>query len=321
MPATDGPERPDDPAPTLEPRDHGSSGRRRIGSSVPQGRGWVAGVPVQAHPALAAAAVAALEAYADATAEHDRATLAEVVAEGADGTPTMRIDLLVENAILAALSRHPVNVLTEETGWVDNGSALTLVMDPVDGSNNAAAGVPLSAFSAAVAVDDAFIEGLTVWLDTGRSWWAKAGTPSPLRTTGRTSLPGAAVSLLRPHPADPGAASAWWEVARRAGRVRILSTSCLEGALVAQGATDAFADAATDTHRLVDIAASVVLAEAGGGAVRDVFGRPIVLDTDLTRRWSGVVAASAELADELATVLHDAYETGRTTHPGPGTPV
>ncbi|MFC4113877.1 hypothetical protein [Nonomuraea zeae] len=52
----------------------------------------------------------------------------------------MRIDVLVEDAILAALSRHPVNVLTEETGWVDNGSALTLVMDPVDGSANAAAG-------------------------------------------------------------------------------------------------------------------------------------------------------------------------------------
>lgn len=278
------------------------------------------GVPGEAQPALAAAASAALEAYSAATAEHDRAALAEVVGDGADGTPTMRIDVLVENAVLNALSRHSVNVLTEETGWVDNGSALTLVMDPVDGSANAAAGVPLSAFSAAVAVDGAFTEALTVWLETGRSWWAKAGTPSLLRTTGRTSLPGAAVSLLRPHPANPGAASAWWEVARRAGRVRILSTSCLEGALVAQGATDAFADAATDTHRLVDLAASVVLAEAGGGAVRDVFGRPIGLDTDLTRRWSGVVAASPELADELASVLHDAYETGRTTPAGPGTP-
>ncbi|MGW3347472.1 inositol monophosphatase family protein [Nonomuraea rubra] len=281
------------------------------GPGVRNVRGWGAGVPVEAHPALAAAASAALEAYTAATAEHDRATLAAVVADGADGTPTMRIDVLVEDAILAALARHPVNILTEETGWVDHGSALTLVLDPVDGSANAAAGVPLSAFSAAVAEDGVFTEALTVWLDTGRSWWARAGVPSPLRTTGRKTLDGAAVSLLRPHPANPGAAAAWWEVARRAARVRILSTSCLEGALVAQGATDAFADAATDTHRLVDLAASVVLAEAAGGAVRDVFGRAVELDTDLTRRWSGVVAATPELADELATVLREAYQAGR----------
>ncbi|WP_207756471.1 inositol monophosphatase family protein, partial [Nonomuraea cypriaca] len=274
-------------------------------------RGWGAGVPVEAHPALAAAASAALDAYAAATAEHDRATLAAVVADGADGTPTMRIDVLVENAVLAALSKHPVNVLTEETGWVDKGSALTLVMDPVDGSANAAAGVPLAAFSAVVAEDGVFTEALTVWLDTGRSWWAAAGVPSRLRTSGRKELAGAAVSLLRPHPANPGAAAAWWEVAQRAARVRILSTSCLEGALVAQGATDAFADAATDTHRLMDIAASVVLAEVAGGAVRDVFGRPIGLDTDLTKRWSGVVAATPELADELVTVLRDAHLAAR----------
>ncbi|SDH52274.1 inositol monophosphatase family protein [Nonomuraea jiangxiensis] len=271
------------------------------------GRGWGVGVPVQAHPALAAAASAALDAYTVATTEHDRAALAAIVADGADGTPTMRIDVLVEDAILGALARHPVNVLTEETGWVDHGSAVTLVMDPVDGSANAAAGVPLSAFSAAVAVDGVFTEALTVWLDTGRSWWAGPGVPSSLRTSGRRDLAGAAVSLLRPHPANPPAAAAWWEVARRAARVRILSTSCLEGALVAQGATDAFADAATDTHRLVDLAASVVLAESAGGAVRDVFGRAVELDTDLTKRWSGIVAATPDLADELAEVLSTAY--------------
>ncbi|MGV9386377.1 inositol monophosphatase family protein [Nonomuraea sp. NPDC003707] len=268
------------------------------------------GVPAETHPALAAAAAAALEAYTVATAEHDRASLAAIVADGADGTPTMRIDVLVEDAILAALSRHPVNVLTEESGWVDRGSALTLVMDPVDGSANAAAGVPLSAFSAAVAEDGVFTEALTVWLDTGRSWWARSGVPSPLRTSGRRTLDGAAVSLLRPHPANPRATAAWWAVARRVARVRILSTSCLEAALVAQGATDAFADAATDTHRLMDIAAAVVLADVAGGAIRDVFGRAVELDTDLTRRWSGVVAATPDLADELACVLHDAHDTG-----------
>lgn len=274
-------------------------------------------IPADTHPVLRAAAGAALEAYAAARAEHGRAALAEVVANGADGTPTMRIDMLVETAILAAVEGRPVNVLTEETGWVDRGSAITLVMDPVDGSANAAAGVPLSAFSGALAVDGVFTEALTVWLDTGRAWWARTDRSTSLRTSGRTALDGAAVSLLRPHPAEPGPAAAWWAVARRAARIRILSTSCLEAALVAEGATDAFADAATDTHRLVDLAAALVLAEAAGGAVRDVFGRSLELDTDLTRRWSGVVAATPELADELAATLRAAHTRAAVAPAGP----
>jgi myo-inositol-1(or 4)-monophosphatase len=206
-------------------------------------------------------------------------------------------------------------VLSEEAGLVDRGSAVTLVMDPLDGSANAAAGVPLCAFSAAVAVDGAFTEALTVWLDTGRSWWAArdAGAPAPgrgrgasRRTSGRRTLDGAAVSLLRPRTDLTHAWAAWQAVAHRAGRIRILSSSCLEAALVAEGAVDAFADAASDTHRLVDIAAAVVLAEAAGGAVRDVHGRAIEPDTDLTRRWSGVVGATPELADELAETLRTA---------------
>jgi myo-inositol-1(or 4)-monophosphatase len=78
-------------------------------------------------------------------------------------------------------------------------------------------------------------------------------------------------------------------VAGRAGRVRILSTSCLEAALVAEGSTDAFADAGTDTHRIVDPAAAMVIVPA--------------IDPDLTRRWSGVVAATPQLGEELATAI------------------
>ncbi|MEW2360128.1 inositol monophosphatase family protein [Spirillospora sp. NPDC029432] len=273
--------------------------------------------PNPMHPALRIAAEAARAAFEEARASHSREALAEYVADGADGTPTMLIDMLVEPAILAALERAGpdgrVNVLSEEAGHIDRGAAVTLVMDPVDGSANAAAGVPLCAFSGALAVDGAFTEAVTVWLDTGRSWWAARGRETPLRTSGRRELAGAAVSLLRPRTDLPGAWAAWRAVAGRAGRIRVLSTSCLEAALVAEGAVDAFADAASDTHRLVDVAAAVVLAEAAGGAVRDVHGRPIEPCTDLTRRWSAVVGATPELAEELAATLRGAAEAAAGT--------
>ncbi|WP_304364645.1 inositol monophosphatase family protein [Streptomyces marincola] len=196
---------------------------------------------------------------------------------------------------------------SEESGWIDKGSELSLVIDPLDGSANGAAGVPLTAFAGALAVAGEFAESLTVWLDTGRSWWAHREQPSAHRTSGRTELAGAALSLLRPHTAKPGPAAAWWAAASRAARVRVLSTTCLEAALVADGATDAFADACSDTHRLVDLAAAAVLVERAGGAVRDAWGRPLAFTTDLTRRWSGVVAATPALADELADALTAAH--------------
>ncbi len=268
---------------------------------------------VPMHIALEAAAKAARSAFDDARWRFGRAELAEEVGLGADGTPTMRIDAIVEEAILDATATLGVNVLSEEAGFVDVGSAVTLVVDPVDGSANAAAGLQLCCFSAALAVDDTFTEALTVWLASGDRWGVRAGEPVRWSTSGRSGLDGAAVSLLRPQPARPGPAAAWWRIAERAARVRVLGCTTLDAAFVAQGSIDAFADAGSDTHRLVDLAAALLLVPAAGGAVIDALGRPIELDLDLTRRWSGVVAATPALAEELATTIADAMHTTVST--------
>ena len=269
----------------------------QIGWPVPEPQ-----LPESVHPVLAEAARAAAEAFRAARARYGRAALAEKVQMGADGTPTMRLDILVDTAVADVANRHRVNLLSEEIGVIDNGSAVTLVVDPVDGTANAAAGVPLSAFAGVVAVDGTATEALTCWYDTGPCWHAVAGRPVPYRTSGRSRLDGAAVSLLRPHGDDD---AAWWRVAKRAARVRILSTSCLEAALVAEGSTDAFADAGSDTHRIMDLAAAMVMVPAAGGAVLDVAGRPLEIDTDLRRRWSGVVAATPALAEEMVHTLQE----------------
>jgi myo-inositol-1(or 4)-monophosphatase len=235
-------------------------------------------IPSAASPVLAAATQAAVGAFRAARASYDRAGLAQIVQMGADGTASMRLDVLVESAVADVATAHRVNLLSEEIGFIDNGSALTLVVDPVDGTANAAAGVPLCAFAAALVLDGTPVEALT-------------------------ALDGAAVSMLRPHPRNPAAAAAWWRVASRAARVRILSTTCLEATLVAEGSTDAFADAGTDTHRIVDLAAAMVIVPAAGGVVLDASGRPLEIDLDLTRRWSGVIAATPELGEELAATI------------------
>lgn len=254
------------------------------------------------HIALEEAAGAAQRAYWQARESFTRSELETVVGVGADGTSTMYIDQFVEQAVVEAVARFKVNLLSEELGFVDEGSHLTVVADPLDGSANAAAGVPLSCFSAALADDGKFTQSITVWLETGRSWRADASKPSDLRTTGQTTLSKSAVSLLRPHQKNR---ASWLRVADQAARIRVLSCSTLEACLVAQGSSDAFVDAASDTHRLCDLAAALVLVPASGGVVIDAMGRPIEFDVDLTRRWSGVVAATWQLAEELANEICD----------------
>jgi len=64
---------------------------------------------------------------------------ADVVAMGADGTPTEELDRLAEAEILRALDREGVDwdLLSEEIGHVRRGGDRTLVVDPIDGSHNA----------------------------------------------------------------------------------------------------------------------------------------------------------------------------------------
>lgn len=272
-------------------------------------------------PILAELCRATSQAAGRAWAEHDREELLGSVGLGADGTPTFLLDQLVEEPLIEVARRLGVNLLSEEVGFIDLGSARTAVVDPLDGSANAAAGVPLSCFSAALVEDGRAVSALTCWLENGATVSATAGQPArsatgELHTTGRTGLDGAAISLLRPKVGPLGDSTrAWLAAVNRAARVRILSTSCLEAMLVAQGAIDAFADPCSDTHRIVDVAAAMVFVPAAGGAVVDVYGRPLEFDTDLTRRWSGVVAATPQLAEELCAELAGAVPLGLGTLP------
>lgn len=74
---------------------------------------------------------------------------------GADGTPTDEIDKIAENAVLRYIAANDIklNVLSEEIGFVDNGGTETLVLDPIDGSNNSIAGIPLYTVSLAIGTD------------------------------------------------------------------------------------------------------------------------------------------------------------------------
>jgi len=256
-------------------------------------------------PVLADAAQAAALTAAWAQHRFTKEELAEDVYVGADGTPTMRIDSYVEEAILEVARDHHVNILSEEVGFVDVSSARTLIVDPLDGSANAAAGVGISSFSGVLVEDGEPVEALTTWLETGRVLQGRIDQKTSARTSGRRSLTGAALSMLRPKVGPYGdTMETWAELSNRAGRVRILSSTCVESMLVAEGSIDVFADPGSDTHRLVDLYAAMLLLPQAGGTVIDAFDRPIELSTDLTLRWSGIIGATPEIAEEVRDIIH-----------------
>ena len=258
------------------------------------------------HPALVAAAAAAQAAYLTAKLTKSRQELAEIIGVGGDGTPTMFLDQIVDEAVVAAVEPYGINVLSEEIGWVDNGSAVTLVIDPVDGTANAVAGVPACAFAGAIVMAATITDAHISWLDSQRTFSAhrrrdgRFDVSEPLVTTGRQQLLGASIAMLRPRPETR---PAWNRIVEPTERLRVMGSSVIEGSLVALGAIDAFVDAGGDVHRLVDLLPLVPFVEHAGGVVVDAFGRPLELDTDMSRRWSGVVASTQALADEICSLI------------------
>ena len=98
---------------------------------------------------------------------------------GADGTPTDEIDKIAENAVLRYIAANDIklNVLSEEIGFVDNGGDETLILDPIDGSTNSVAGIPLFTISMAVGKDSlsSIHTALVRNLVTGEEFTAEKG--------------------------------------------------------------------------------------------------------------------------------------------------
>ena len=219
---------------------------------------------------------------------------ADVVAMGADGSPTEALDRVAEAEIVRVLDAEGVDwdLLSEEIGHVTRGGNRTLVVDPIDGSHNALRNQPFFTVSLALGQGDlAGIEvGLVRDLHHGTTWWATRG--------------GGAFRDGRPihtHPWNPRTETVFVNLGRnaterstrfagKARRVRSLGCASQELLLVAQGSADGyFFENSTEQRNLraTDLAGAYrILLEAGGG-IGDARGEPLdALPLKLDRRTS-----------------------------------
>lgn len=271
-------------------------------------------------------------------AEYHR--LAEVVGLGADGADTTHVDQVAETAALEFLEalEPRMNILSEEIGFLDRGSSLTAIVDPIDATNNAVAvpnfvprpgasladlaetplrkghvfGFPYYAFSVGVVEDGQLIAGCVMNLPTGEVFTAARGhgvrlDGVPVRARDVRLLGDARVALIRPET------DAAWRTLRtiavQARRIRVTGCSALDLALIACGTLEALINPNRISPRgfgekIVDYAGALALLNETGSVLTGFDGVPVSVDFDLSRRTPLVAAATPELHAELIEALH-----------------
>jgi fructose-1,6-bisphosphatase/inositol monophosphatase family enzyme len=219
-------------------------------------------------------------------------------------------DLAADEAAFEVLDGAGVGVLSEESGLHHGDRDVLVVVDPVDGSTNAARGIPWFATSLCALDADGPLAALVVNQATGERFEAVRGAGSrrnggPMAPTGCRALGDALLGLTSVPPQRLG-----WR------QVRSLGAAALDICAVACGQLDAYADWSQNSHGPWDYLGGMLVCLEAGAAVADALGRDLVARGPSDRRIP-VAAATPELLAEVVaarTSLYDRLGSG----PPPG---
>lgn len=235
------------------------------------------------------------------------AEMGAILCMGADGTPTSEVDKVAENAVLMYIESNdiPLNILSEEIGFVDNGAKETLILDPIDGSRNAELGVPYYTVSLAVTdgtmanVHTAYLRNLA----TGDEYRAEKGKGAYYngdRIFVKKTYDPQNIIMMIYIGAHSNPIS--YDVVKRVKATRSYGCSSLEMCLVAQGMADGFlVNIQNYTHsiRVVDIAASALVLREAGGEIYDLDGNILDLPVDLAVRSNFLATSNKRVFDYI----------------------
>ena len=232
------------------------------------------------------------------------------VHKGADDFAT-ELDLELERRLSAELfDRTGIEVHGEEFGGPELATGTSWVVDPIDGTYNYSAGLPLAGMLLALVDEGQPVIGLT-WLPLlGQRFAAVAG--------GRLYVDGVVLPRLEPASRAPsmlavgafnvdstGVISGEYRhrllgaLSRRSSRLRMHGSTGIDLAYTASGV---LGGAVVFGHHPWDNAAGVALVRAGGGVVTDLAGRP----WDVTSR--SVLAAAPGVHEELLEIIKTVSE-------------
>ncbi len=206
---------------------------------------------------------------------------AEKSQKGAGGDISMQIDLIAENIVINTLENEKVNILliSEELGekYMGNKEEAiknqnVLIIDPVDGSNNAVRGIPYCSISIAYAIGKSIKDikkAVVLDLVSKDIYWAVKGegaylNDKKIHVSNLDLSDNCFFELNLPKKNAFKNIERLKPIIERFHRIRILGSSALTLCQVAKGSMEAFINL-RESNRLVDVAAGfLILKEAGG---------------------------------------------------------
>lgn len=231
--------------------------------------------------------------------------LSKTVDIGADGTPTKYIDKIAEEVAITFLEKSdiPVNLLSEEAGFIDYGGEYLFVLDPIDGTRNAIRDIPFFSVSLGVGKKQlSDIEyGIVKNIATGDEFIVekKHGAFLNKKPVVIPDMPAPelllSLSLGKQH-----------DIAKRSltsqFKIRSLGATSLEMCMVATGSFDGYV-VGRETMRITDMAASTLFVREAGGIVADKYGNDLEMELTLDERASMIVAGNQKLIHTISEVL------------------
>lgn len=249
------------------------------------------------------------------------------VQTNARGDVTKEFDYLAEGRIIEYCTREiaePVRILTEERGEVRSKSGRaewTLIVDPVDGSENFARGNEFSCVSLAVALGDAPFDpddirfGLVGRIFTGTVFEAVKGQGAwrngePARPSTVSDLSQAIVAIDF-NFTYKSAVPRLYRLLASIKDARRYASAAYELVGVATGGADAYVDV-RDTLSPENYLAAYLIVRETGGIVTDRFGHPLAPIQSMTQGQSIVAACNRTLHAAILEVLAQDATRGET---------
>ncbi len=205
------------------------------------------------------------------------------------------IDLAADAAAIKILHDNRLTTLSEESGITSPNNAIEdiiVVIDPIDGSTNAAHGIPWYATSlCSVGIDGPRV-ALVSNLADGDTYRAVKGLGSwkdetRLATSSCNAFSESIVGLS----GFPGRYLGW-------SQYRVLGAAALDICLVAEGVLDCYGSVGFAHLGVWDYIAGKLICEEAGGYMRDTDGSNI-LSMDNAVRHAIIAAANRELLDQF----------------------
>jgi myo-inositol-1(or 4)-monophosphatase len=237
--------------------------------------------------------------------------------KGAGGDKTFPVDKWAEDIVIAELDRvhregESFTLVSEELGIRKFGDGKKIVLvDPIDGSNNAKSGIPFFSTSIALLNGNTLADlaaAYVVNLAAGDEFWASRGSGAFKNGNPVTTSSSEGIAIVAFEASNPGHdIPKLLPLLAHAKRTRCFGSTALDLAYLAAGSYSVFATASPS--RAFDFAAGMLILQEAGGVITDLSGAPLDNHAAGLERTAPLLASKNRKAhDEALSVLASGNE-------------